>query len=214
MKKIKTLFVINRENDLATEQAAVGSDWVFNGEGIATIKHDGSSCMIKDGILYKRWNRKLSKLALKDKRYADIHNKPFYPNLSDFTPLLKGAIKCNENFDPVTFHWPHWAIVDNDKANQFHNAALANLEELKDGTYEIVGPKIRCNPYKLEDYFLIKHDSIIIDIEDRSYEGIKKILNNLNEEGIVFHHKNGSLFKIRRKDFDLDWNEIADPRTK
>ncbi len=33
---------------------------VLDGEGIATRKWDGTACLVRDGILYKRYDRKLN----------------------------------------------------------------------------------------------------------------------------------------------------------
>ena len=57
MKKIPTLFVREFENHKiirVTEQVTPGMEWVLNGDGIATIKWDGTCCMIKNGELYKQ----------------------------------------------------------------------------------------------------------------------------------------------------------------
>ena len=72
MKKIKTVFIINRKNNLATDKVLKENEWVLNGEGKATMKFDGTSSMIKDGILFRRWNRKLTKKAIKDIKLAKL----------------------------------------------------------------------------------------------------------------------------------------------
>jgi hypothetical protein len=46
MKKIKTVFKIDRETGMATNQVMLGAEWVINGEGTATLKVDGSACMV------------------------------------------------------------------------------------------------------------------------------------------------------------------------
>lgn len=221
MKKISTVFIIKRENGLAlaTENFLEGNEWVANGEGKATIKFDGSSCLIKDGILFRRWNRKLTKKAMKAKRIAALKNNDFVVDESMFKPVPEGAIKCNDIFDPVTLHWPHWIPVTSDPADKLHFEAFELLKaegKVSDGTWEICGPKIRCNPHKFENHVLIKHGSVEVVVEDRSFEGIKLFLDNLDGEGIVFHHEDGRMAKVRNKDFDLavKWNEEADPRDK
>lgn len=142
MKKINTVFTIDRNTDLAIDKINIGAEWVFNGEGTATVKFDGSSCMIKDGILYKRWNRKISKPVNKIKKACERENKEFHVNESSFVPLPVGAIACNESFDPITYHWPHWVLVNPDKENKYHNEAFDNLSIVEDGTYEICGSKL------------------------------------------------------------------------
>ncbi|MBE4202286.1 hypothetical protein HJ090_08870 [Vibrio parahaemolyticus] len=61
MKKIKALFVIDRNVNMATRDVEPTSQWVIDDNAIATIKYDGTPALIKDGVLYKRWNRKIQK---------------------------------------------------------------------------------------------------------------------------------------------------------
>lgn len=217
MKKISTVFVINRETNLATTDVLSGNEWVVNGEGLATVKFDGSSCLIKDGVLFRRWNRKLTKKAMRAKSFAAKKGLDFVPDESMFRPVPDGAIKCNETFDPKTLHWPHWVPVGDDAADKLHVEAFEALKaegKVVDGTFEICGPKIRCNPHNFDSHVLLKHGDVVVDVEDRSFEGIRAFLESFNGEGLVFHHPDGRMAKIRKKDFGFDWNEEADPRDK
>lgn len=219
MKKISTVFIINRETNLAVPEILKGNEWVVNGEGVATVKFDGSSCFINDGVLFRRWNRKLTKKAMRLKGNAARKGETFIPNESMFKPVPDGAIKCNESFDPKTLHWPHWIPVSDDPADKLHIEAFNALKEdgkVEDGTFEICGPKIRCNPHNFDSHVLIKHGSVEISIEDRSFEGLKTFMSKFVGEGLVFHNSDGRMAKIRNKDFDLNvkWNEEADPRDK
>lgn len=52
MKKIPTLFAREFKNHKVvgiTPEVVEGMEWVFNGEGIATVKIDGSCCAIING---------------------------------------------------------------------------------------------------------------------------------------------------------------------
>ena len=65
MKKIPCLFRRNyskKERPIINE-ILEGSEWVINGEGIATKKYDGICCMMKDRIFYKRYTLKKGKIA-------------------------------------------------------------------------------------------------------------------------------------------------------
>lgn len=212
MKKLKTVFVINRETHLATNEINKGAEWIFRGEGLATVKFDGSSCFIKDGKLFKRWNRKLTKKSIRAKNLAKRKGLEFIVDESMFVSVPDGAIKCNETFDPKTHHWPHWVPVGEGNEDAIHREAFDRLEKVEDGTFEICGPKIRCNPHNLKHHELIKHGSVVVEIEDLSFEGLKAFLEDFNGEGLVFHHPKGEMFKLRCKDFNIDWNEAADPR--
>lgn len=56
MKKIKTVFVIDRSRHRVTD--VVFADWVLAGEGVATVKYDGTSVKSEKGVLYKRYDAK------------------------------------------------------------------------------------------------------------------------------------------------------------
>lgn len=208
MKKMKTVFFINYDGQTSFIENKVRPEnsWVINGEGVATIKFDGSSCLIKDGVLYKRWDRKLSKKAFLNKSKAKKKGETFLATEDMFKPLKDGAIACNETFDPITHHWPHWLPVKDLNEDVYHLEGLSNLNELSDGTYELVGPKVQGNPYNLERHELWKHGSKKVEIIDFSFENLKSVISNLNEEGLVFHHPDGRMAKLRRSDFNLDWN--------
>jgi hypothetical protein len=177
MKKMKTVFAIDRETRCATD--VVQEQWVMDGEGVATIKHDGTSCAIIDGVLHRRFDAKHGKTP---------------PN---------GWIACEDAPDPVTGHWPGWlAVEDHDPSTKWHREAFdANLP---DGTYELVGPKVQSNRYGLDRHELWRHGSVVVEVT-RTREALLEWLTRHEEEGLVFHHPDGRLAKLRRKDFDLNW---------
>ena len=141
MKKIPTLFVRKFENGKVvgiTPEVTPGMEWVLQGEGIATVKYDGSCCAIINGEFYKRYDAKKGKL------------------------VPEGAIKCQEEPDPVTGHMPCWVKVDRtNPADKWFVAAydhtLEAYDKLEDGTYEAVGVHFQGNPYGCEDDLLILH---------------------------------------------------------
>ncbi len=58
MKKMPTLFerqFENRKIAKCLKEVTKGCEWVINNEGYATEKIDGTCCMIKDNILYRRY---------------------------------------------------------------------------------------------------------------------------------------------------------------
>ncbi len=60
MKKMPCLFRRTfHGHDSATllREVTPGCEWVLAGEGIASRKWDGTACMVKDGVLYKRYDR-------------------------------------------------------------------------------------------------------------------------------------------------------------
>ena len=64
MKKIPTLFervYANHKVVAITENVTPGCEWVLRGEGIATVKIDGSCCAVINGEFYKRYDAKKGK---------------------------------------------------------------------------------------------------------------------------------------------------------
>jgi len=78
-----------------------------------------------------------------------------------------------------------------------------------DGIYEAVGPKIQGNPHRVIEPGLVKvlpvALSLVIENITRTYEGVRHYLAEHDKEGIVFHHPDGRLAKIKRRDFGLPW---------
>ncbi|MBQ1315044.1 MAG: hypothetical protein IIY57_02535 [Erysipelotrichaceae bacterium] len=189
MKKIPTLFERVYENHKVVgilPNVTEGMEWVLTGEGIATVKWDGSCCAIINGELYKRYDAKKGK-------------KP-----------PEGAIPCCDP-DPVTGHWSHWVKCDrNNPSDRWFFAAyeysmLVNLDGLlSDATYEAVGEHFNGNPYNLKGDRLIRH-GITRDNVERSFEGIKHYLETHKHEGIVFWRNGQPQCKIKRTDFGFPW---------
>jgi len=214
MKKIKTLFVIDRNTNLATEELTAGAEWVIRGEGKATIKFDGSACWFNEGKLYKRFDRKLKSNFVKAARRLgeDFVAEPYM-----FNDVPDGAVPCEANPAAHSLHFPHWVPVGEGPEDKFHREALANAGNLKNGmTYEIVGPKFLGNPYNLERHELWEHGSVELEVTDFTFEGLKKLFAEklVNEEGLVFHHPDGRMLKLRNKDFNFACFGKFDERNK
>ena len=189
MKKIPTLFERVYENHKIVEilpKVTEGMEWVLAGEGIATVKWDGSCCAIIDGELYKRYDAK------KGKRPPE------------------GAIPCCDP-DPVTGHWPHWVKCSKDNPSDkwfvqaFERAKQTQTRaDLYHGTFEAVGPHFQGNPYNYEYDKLIQHGIHAVEVE-RTFEGIRRYLENHSIEGIVFWKDGEPKCKIKRTDFGFQW---------
>jgi hypothetical protein len=183
MKKIPTLFervFENRKIVGITPNIASGMEWVLAGEGIATIKRDGSCCAIINGEFYKRYDAKKGKQP----------------------PI--GAIPCCEP-DPITGHHPHWVKVKrSDPADKWFIHAFMNTENVSDGTYEAIGLHFQGNPHGLDDDVLERHGIWVVEVE-RTFEGIRNYLQNHNIEGLVFWKDGEPKCKIKRSDFGYEW---------
>lgn len=186
MQKIISLYVRNYDGDrLVRDELVPGAEWVANGEGIATRKWDGTCCLVQDGKLFKRYDAKRGKTP---------------PN--GFIPA--------QDPDLVTGHWPGWIQVGGGEEDKWHREGLENWyelmghSELSDGTYELCGPKIQGNPEGLALHYLIKHGlHELPKSTPRSFDGLKEYLNSSRIEGIVWHHPDGRMVKIKGKDFGL-----------
>lgn len=204
MKKMSTVYEMNRDTGLVFDKVRPENQWVVDGEGVATIKKDGTSSAVINGKLYKRFDKKLNKKGylLSKKQKGD-----FKPTPDMFRVLPEGAIPCMETFDPVTFHFPHWIPVGDAPEDAFHMEAWNKQPNLEDGTYELVGPKIGGNPHKFTEHVLLKHGTETVDVPDRSFEGLKAFVIAQVEEGLVFHHTDGRMAKIRRGDFNKNQSD-------
>jgi hypothetical protein len=186
MKKISTLFKKD-PNDLSRVINEINpeNEWVFD-EGVkATRKFDGAACAIVNGQLYKRYDVK------KGKSVPD------------------GAIPCQEP-DAITGHWPHWLKCDENKPEDkyfIEGLDMVRYHKLQssipDGTYELVGPKVQGNPERFDSQYLVRHGEHVIHLLSFDWDTIKIYLENENVEGIVFHHPDGRMCKIRKSDFGI-----------
>lgn len=83
------------------------------------------------------------------------------------------------------------------------------MSPLANGTYELIGPKVQDNPYGLHHHELHRHGASTCPIDDlpgpRTFEKIKTYLQRVTIEGIVFHHPDGRMAKVKRRDFGAAW---------
>lgn len=202
MKKIISLFQRNYDGDrLVRNEVTSGAEWVLAGEGEATRKFDGTCCMIDypeakakgypdlcfcPAVLYKRYDAKGGK-----------------PAPADFIPA--------QDPDPITKHWPGWVPVGDGPDDRWHREAVERLKQgvmgseyHLMGTYELCGPKIQGNHEGLTEHRLILHTGHETQLDPappRDFEGLRDYLLARTMEGIVWHHPDGRMVKIKRKDF-------------
>ena len=192
MKKIPTLFEriydINGKIIGITDTVKQGYEWVLSGEGVATVKIDGSCCAIINGSFYKRYDAKKGKIP------------------------PAGAIPCTPEPDPITGHWPHWVRISmNNSADKWFIRAYMTFfpygvsDCWNNKTYEAIGKHFNGNPYNMEGDVLVPHGQEIIFGCPRTFEGIKEYLEHNYIEGIVFWKDNEPQCKIKRSDFGYNW---------
>lgn len=177
MKKIPTVFKRNQENlkEIINEPHP-DCLWVFAGEGVATRKYDGTCVKIEKGNYFKR------REVRPGKKIPDS----FF----------------EEDFDKNTGKRFGWVPIDPElKENKWHMEAYN--KNLPDGTYELVGPKIQGNPEAYDKHVLIRHSEAEIFDVPRTLEGIRNWIRDKDIEGIVFHHPDGRMGKVKKRDFGM-----------
>lgn len=181
MKKIISLFQRNYDGDrLVRDEVVPGAEWVLAGEGVATRKFDGTCCMIRAGELFKRFDVKRGRTP---------------------PPGFEPA----QDPDPVTGHWPGWVRVGDGPEDRWHREAfgLAPDRRLSDGTYELIGPKIQGNPERVGTHLLVRHGACELDETPRTFEDLRAYFSRHDMEGIVWHHPDGRMVKIKARDFGI-----------
>lgn len=158
--------------------------WVFAGEGIATEKLDGTNCRltVSGGRIVRVEKRRNLTKAEKQQGIVD----GWYIDANESDPADKWIFAAVHGTDATA--WP-------------------------DGEHpvEAMGPKIQGNPLGLLHNicvpFLLR-PTIYVDAR-RNFDGLRVFLTGLESlyspgalaEGLVFHHPDGRMAKIKRKDF-------------
>lgn len=192
MEKIISLFKRDYEGThLIFNEIVPGAEWVAAGEGVATRKFDGTCCRVLTGKLYKRYDLKAGKKA---------------------PPGFEPA----QEPDPVTGHCPGWILVGEGPDDKYHREAFGyapgaadlnhplNAHFWVDGTYELCGPKIQGNPERLEKHTFVAHGSVVITDAPRTFDALREWLKGRDIEGIVWHHPEKGMVKIKKKDFGMN----------
>lgn len=187
MKKIPTIFKRDPNNmSLVLNEENPACLWVFEDKGVARQKLDGTCCMFKDGVFYKRYTVRKNKKS---------------PN---------GFIEADH--DKNTGKKFGWIKIDSAlKENIYHMEAIDKYCKLigipVNGTYELIGEKIQGNPEKITGHSLLSHNDAKIFLNvPRDYEELKEWFKGRDIEGLIFSH-NGEYAKIKKKDFGLRRDE-------
>jgi hypothetical protein len=180
MQKIISLFQRNYDGDkLVRDEVVPGAQWVLAGEGVATRKWDGTCCLVRDGKLFKRFEVKLGA-----------------------TPPAN--FEAANDVDEQTGKQQGWVPVGDGPEDRWHREAFA-VGGLSDGTYELCGPKVQGNPEGLSEHQLIRHGERALDglAGAITFDRVRDYLAVNSIEGIVWHHPDGRLVKIKGRDFGL-----------
>ena len=203
MKKIPTVFIRDWAGTLGPPARYVLDEphpdcgWVFAGEGFPTRKIDGTCCLVEGGKLFKRHEVKPGKLSPPDFRLVAV--------------------------DDETQKQVGWVPVGDGPEDKWHRAAWEHETDgngfdpdwtLPDGTYELVGPHVQGNPEGISFDYLWSHDDCDIREEDappRDYAGLDQWLADHDVEGVVWHHPDGRMAKIKGKDFGVTRGAVKVP---
>ncbi len=176
MRKIPTIFERDFEGDPSRVLPVQNPEcaWVFDGEGTATRKYDGTCCMFDGADWWKRREVKKGKTAPPDFR--------------------------EEMHDQNTGKRVGWVPVTDD--DKWHLEGIRNTPLQEPETYELCGPKVQGNPEGFDRHVMVAH-SLAETYPDcpRDFDGLSVWLSDLPHEGVVFHHPDGRMAKIKRRDF-------------
>lgn len=188
MRKIPTVFERdwNGDRSRVLDQPVAECQWVFDGEGVATRKHDGTAVAVINGSVFKRHEIKPGKDAPAAFLKLD-HDEE--------TGKTVGWVPAGDGPEDK---WLREAVADSVHPERGFPAVT-----LPDGTFELVGPKIQGNPEGYETHRLIRHSDAEPYIVPRTFEGMRALLSALNVEGFVFHHEDGRMAKIKARDFGI-----------
>jgi hypothetical protein len=181
MKKTISLFKRNHDgNRLVRDELVPGAEWVAAGEGVATRKLDGTCCMWRDGKLWKRHELKLT------------------------SKIAPAGFEPAQGPDSVTGNVPGWVPVGDGPEDARHREALAAAGgTLPDGTYELCGPKVQKNPEGYASHVLVRHGAEVLNDCPRTFDALREYLSDGEIEGVVWHHPDGRMVKIKGKDFGI-----------
>jgi len=178
MRKIPTLFKRDPDN-MARVLPEVHPDcqWVIDGQGIATRKFDGT-CVMFDG---ERW-------------WARREVKPGKTAPAGFVAI---------STDEATGKTVGWEPIEQSAYFKYVLYARDNHrgDSYLPGTYELCGRKVNGNPEGFDRHILIRHDDAERFSAPRDFDELAQWMADTEFEGIVWHHPDGRMAKLKRKDF-------------
>lgn len=191
MKKIPTLFKRNPEDmSKVTDEVHPDCQWVLDGEGVATRKYDGTCVMLDEDR--KWWARREVKPGKTPP--ADF----VHLNTDENTGKMMGWVPMS----PQGFLHP---LLDALGIKDTDPAAITEASLAKEpGTYELCGPKINGNPEGFDTHVLVRHsDAEVLKVGEYldNPEDIAILVKNLTWEGIVWHHPDGRMAKLKVRDY-------------
>lgn len=200
MKKIPTLFKRDFDGNprYVTPEITPGCEWVLIGEGTPTVKYDGTCVQLDVGGQW--WARREVK--------ATKQPPP-------------GWVMTET--DAETGKSVGWEPIEQSGFARWHAEAVANepQREWIEGTYELCGPKVNGNPHGYDRHELVRHADaervgrMTIAPRMLNFEGLRIVALTIYDsdgwEGIVWHHPDGRMAKIKARDFERPANMNGPP---
>jgi hypothetical protein len=185
MRKIPTVFLRDPE-DRAHVLPEVNPDceWVLGGHGRATRKYDGTCVMLDEqGEWWARREVKSGKTP--PPNYVPVQTDETTGKTMGWEPIGQSAFA---KFHAEAINWGDYPPAP-----------------LKPGTYELVGPKVNGNPERRDEHWVLSHaNAPTIKVRDLSFDGIREAVLAAAKadgcEGIVWHHPDGRMAKIKARD--------------
>lgn len=185
MQKIPTLYQRDPEDmKHVLPTPTPGCEWVLAGEGLATRKYDGICVLIRcDGQEAHAFTRRIVKPGKQP--------PPGFEKVEH---------------DPATGKTVGWEPAEQSGFNKYIREVLDSMwGHPGNGTYELCGPKIQGNPEGFDRHVLIAHACAMEPTNDWTvpppFEDLGAALRTLGWEGIVWHHPDGRMAKLKRRDF-------------
>jgi hypothetical protein len=186
MNKIPTVFKRDPEDMRhLLPEVNPNCQWVLDGEGIGTRKYDGT-CVMFDGERW--WARR------------EVKDGGRWPQ--EFQTITR---------DPVTGKTVGWQPIAFSSFAKWHALALLDWTmvrgEPEPGTFELCGPKINGNPEGFGSHVLIPHRyaEVVLDAGGPyTFDTLREMITlycSLGREGIVWHHPDGRMAKLKGRDF-------------
>jgi hypothetical protein len=189
MQKIPTLFVRDPENrKLVLPQVTPGCEWVLAGEGTATRKYDGTCVLVDDqGFVWCRREVKPGKDAPED--WREVAQDETTGKRVGWEPYSASG-------------FAQWIVEAVNNAGGW-DSDDGSTPALDPGTYELCGPKVNGDPEGYGEHVLISHAGAerLGWANLPTIEELWRVMPQMRWEGIVWHHPDGRMAKLKVRDF-------------
>lgn len=166
---------------------------------VVSVKLDGECCMIMNGEPMQR--RDLKSGRKQPVGWVRTAEDTIGGHVIGFMPMDNKHMLSAVDKDSKTIR-----ILKRDGTTYW-----VNLAELNGLTLEFLGPKSQGNPYGLTEHCFYIHGTfpVLEDVPLSNYSTLKAWFESKPApfEGIVIHLPDGSLYKITRAHFGMEWRQ-------